>query len=203
MKKQIVRFLAMTLIFTMAGCSFETKPKVSEKKNNSGEIAQGNNSNNSGPIKPEDKKKPLIKKTTSGKNYKVSDEGDDDFSNLPDSEINILVKRYIELSKSFPDEDGRREMTELLNTIVGFGSRASSGALPLAKRFADLSKSFPDEADRKEITQILNALGRLGGSAKMASPILTARYKELSESFPDDMEKREITLILQTTARIK
>ena len=47
----------MTLIFTMAGCSFETKPKVSEKKNNSGEIAQGNNSNNSGPIKPEDKKK--------------------------------------------------------------------------------------------------------------------------------------------------
>lgn len=200
MKKQIVRFLTMTLIFTMAGCSFETKPKVSEKKNNSGEIAQGNNS---GTIKPEDKKKPLIKKTTSGKNSKVNDEGDDDFGNLPDSEINILVKRYIELSKSFPDEDGRREMTELLNTIVGFGSRAASGALPLAKRFADLSKSFPDEADRKEITQILNALGRLGGSAKMASPILTARYKELSESFPDDMEKREITLILQTTARIK
>lgn len=199
-KMKIKICYALALIFFSTGCGSKEKTEVSEKKNNGREIAQGNNS---GSIKPEGKKKPIIKKTTSGKNSKVSDEGDDDLSNLPDTEAKTLLKRYLELSSAVPDSDERKEMNQLLSTLSSFGASASSVLPTLAKRYVVLSNSVPDSDERKEMYSILSVFSRLGNNARSVSTILTNRYKELSESVPDDEEKREMTLILQTTARIK
>ncbi len=129
---------------------------------------------------------------------------DDDYTrNLPASEAKTLVKRYIELSRSVPDDDERREMSQLLNTLVSHGAGAAPVTVALARMYVELSQSVPDDAEQKEMSEILSALGRLGVHARSASPILTARYNELSESVPDESERREMTLILQTTSKIR
>lgn len=209
MTKKFTIFLAMSLIFLVGACGSKEKKEVSERKKDSREFTQGNpfpevNSPiKSGSNKPEDKKKPLLKKSENAKLSKVSNNGDDDLSNLPISEAKTLVKRYIELSLSVPDSDERKEMEELLSTISSFGPLSSSVIPALAKHYIVLSNSVPDSDERKEMYCILNTFSRLGSKARSISTILTNRYRELSESIPDNEEKKEMTLILQTTARIK
>ena len=209
MTKKFTIFLAISLIFMVGACGSKEKKEVSERKKDSREFTQGNPFSEvnspikSGSIKPEDKKKPLIKKSENVKLSKVSNNGDDDLSNLPNSEAKTLAKRYIELSLSVPDSDERKEMGELLSTISSFGPLSSSVLPALAKRYIVLSNSVPDSDERKEMYGILSAFSRLGSNARSISTILTNRYRELSESVPDDEEKKEMTLILQTTARIK
>ena len=146
---------------------------------------------------------PKNKKDRTAKNGKKQVQDDDYTRNLPASEATTLVKRYIELSRSVPDGDERREMSQLLNTLVSHGAGAAPVTVALAKRYVELSESVPDEAEQKEMAEILSAFGRLGVRARSASAILTARYNELSESVPDERERREMTLILQTTSKIR
>lgn len=138
-----------------------------------------------------------------GRSEKKGNQEEDYTSKLPPSEAKTLVKRYIELSRSVPDGDERKEMSQLLNTLVSHKAGAAPVAVALAKMYVELSDSVPDEAEQKEMSEILNALGRLGVHARSASAILTARYNDLSESVPDERERREMTEILQTTSRIK
>ena len=209
MNKKFAIFFAMNLIILVSACGSKEKKEVSERKNTSKEFAQGGTiAEVSMPIKsastkPEDKKKPLIKKSPNGKTSKVSNEGGDDLSNLPDSEEKTLVKRYLELSSSIPDSDERKEMGQLLSTISSFGPSSSSILPALAKRYIAMSNSIPDSDERKEMYAILSTFSRLGSNARSVSTILTNRYKELSESIPDDEEKKEMSIILQTTSRIK
>jgi WD40 repeat protein len=129
--------------------------------------------------------------------------GDDDHTtNLPPAEATTLLTRYLELSKSIPDKNERKEMAEILDTLASLGATAAPTTAALAKRYVELSESLPDEGEQREIAQILNALGRLGVHASSALAILTARYKKLSESFPDERERQEMTLVLQTTSRV-
>ncbi len=140
---------------------------------------------------------------TSRHGGKKSTKQDDDYtSGLPPTEATTLVKRYIELSESVPDENEQKEMSLVLDTLVSYGAEAAPTAAALAKLYVSLSDSVPDESERKEMAQILNALGGLGVHARSAHPILTARYSELSDSVPDAEERREMTMILQTTSRI-
>ena len=160
--------------------------------------------------KPADVAVPRLESATDGPatakprhNGKNDSHQDEDYTrDLPPSEATTLVKRYIELSESVPDEDEQKEMSRVLDTLVSYGAEAAPTTVALAKRYVSVSESVPDKNEQKEMAQILSALGRLGVHARSARAILTARYKELSESVPDETERHEMTMILQTTSRI-
>ena len=72
-----------------------------------------------------------------------------------------MAKRFADLSKSFPDEADRKEITQILNALGRLGGSAKMASPILTARYKELSESFPDDMEKREITLILQTTARI------------------------------------------